>query len=77
MTTARILRGPARVLRRLVRRAMKPLRLAVVNHQVAAAEQNVDYFEGVRVEASTLKQQAAEQVSRLAARRMGIERGVL
>ncbi|WP_288379802.1 hypothetical protein [uncultured Massilia sp.] len=56
---------------------MKPLRLAVVNHQVAAAEQNVDYFEGVRVEASTLKQQAAEQVSRLAARRMGIERGVL
>lgn len=77
MTAARILRGPARVLRRLVRRATRPLRLAVVRAQLATAEQNVDYFEGVRVEASTLKQQAAEQASRLAARRMGIERGVL
>ena len=77
MTAARILRGPARVLRRLARRVTKPLRLAVVRAQLATAEQNVDYFEGVRVEASTLKQQAAEQVARLAARRMGIERGVL
>lgn len=77
MTAARILRGPARVLRRLVRRATKPLRLAVVRAQLATAEQNVDYFEGVRVEASQLKQEATDQVSRLAARLMGIERGVL
>ncbi len=77
MTATRILRGPARVLRRLVRRATKPLRLAVVRAQLATAEQNVDYFEGARVEASQLKQEATEQLSRLAARLQGIERGVL
>lgn len=65
-----------RILRRLVRRATRPLRLAVVRAQLATAEQNVDYFEGVRVEASELKREAIEQVSRLAARRMAIERGV-
>lgn len=67
----------ARILRRLVRRATKPLRLAVVRHQLATVEQNVNYYEQVRVEASQLKQGATEQLSRLAARLQGIERGVL
>ncbi|MDK6077912.1 hypothetical protein [Massilia varians] len=66
-----------RILRRLVRRATKPLRLAIVRVQLATAEQHVNYYEGVRVEASEMKKQATERVSQLAARCMGIERGVL
>lgn len=51
IAATRITRGPYRVLRRLVRKAFKPLLLVVNRHQVALSEQNVRYLDDARIEA--------------------------
>lgn len=71
MTTA------ARILRRLVRRATKPLRLWLTECQLEKSRENVSYFESVRVYLTQKEREEVERQAQLAARRLGIERGVL
>lgn len=57
MTAAtRITRGPFRVVRRLARKAVKPLRLAVIRHQMALSAGNVQALEEARIETISLLQ---------------------
>ena len=76
MTTARILRGPYRVLRRLVLRATKPLRLWLTECQLEKSRENVSYFESVRALLAQKEREEVERQTQLAARRMAIERGL-
>jgi hypothetical protein len=76
MTVARILRGPARILRRLVRRATKPLRLWLTECQLEKSRENVSYFESVRALLAQKEREEVERQTQLAARRMAIERGL-
>ena len=59
-----------RIHSRTVRRLTKPLRLAVLSHQLAASDQNIAYFEDARKEAAELiaaehRRQVALQMARL------------
>lgn len=66
----RITTGPSRVLRRLARKLTKPLRLAVIKHQLALSEGNVLALEGARLEATELmRDEALRQVRLMQARR--------
>lgn len=65
-----------RIARRLMRRMTRPLRLLRNAHQLAVAEQNIAYYEGVRVDASAKKQLETDRLSQLACKRMAIERGL-
>ena len=47
----RIHRGPFRVIRRLVRKLFKPLRLALLRHQMALSDSNVRHLHDLRIEA--------------------------
>ena len=72
----RITTGPSRVLRRLVRNLTKPLRLAVINHQLALSEGNLLALEGARIETiEMLRDENFRQVV-LMQRRQDIERGI-
>ena len=62
--------------RRLVRNLTKPLRLAVIRHQLALSEGNLLALEGARVEAiEMLRDENFRQVV-LMQRRQDIERGI-
>ena len=73
----RIHRGPFRVIRRLARKLLKPLRLAVIRHQMALSDQNVRYLDDMRIEAICALNAEHKRQTQLAARLMGVERGVL
>ena len=69
----RIHRGPFRVIRRLARKLLKPLRLAVIRHQMALSDQNVRYLDDARIEAiCALNYEHRRQVA-LAMRRRELE----
>lgn len=51
IAATRIHRGPFRVIRRMVRKLLKPLRLAVIRHQMALSEGNVRHLDDLRIEA--------------------------
>lgn len=51
IAATRIHRGPFRVIRRLARKLFKPLRLAVIRHQMALSEGNVRHLDDLRIEA--------------------------
>jgi hypothetical protein len=62
--------------RRLVRNLTKPLRLAVINHQLALSEGNLLALEGARIETiEMLRDENFRQVV-LMQRRQDIERGI-
>lgn len=62
--------------RRLVRNLTKPLRLAVIRHQLALSEGNLLALEGARIEAiEMLRDENFRQVV-LMQRRQDIERGI-
>lgn len=67
----------ARILRRLVRRATKPIRKWITECQIEKSRENVQYFDSVRQ--YLIERERAEVVkqTQLAARLMGIERNVL
>lgn len=67
----------ARILRRLVRRATKPLRLWLTECQIEKSRENADYFASVRAYLVEKEREEVQRQAQLAARRMGIERGVL
>lgn len=67
----------ARILRRLVRRATKPLRLWLTECRIEKSRENVSYYESVRAYLVEKEREEVERQAQLAARRMGIERGVL
>ncbi|MDY0975021.1 hypothetical protein SOM61_08605 [Massilia sp. CFBP9012] len=75
VATARIARGPYRVLRRLARKLTKPLRLAVIRHQLALSEGNVRHLELARVEAVAMLQAEHMRQVKLMQRRQQIEQG--
>ena len=75
MTAARILRALCRILRRLVRRATKPLRLWLTELQLEKSRENVSYFESVRAYLVEKEQQELARQSQLAAKRIAIEEG--
>lgn len=54
IAATRITRGPFRVVRRLVRKLLKPVRLRITGVQMAASDENIAHLEAVRVEASRL-----------------------
>lgn len=54
IAATRITTGPYRIARRLVRKAIKPLLLAVNRHQMVLSEGNVLALEGARLEAVEL-----------------------
>ena len=65
-----------RTARRLVRRLTKPLRLAVIRHQLALSEGNVLALEGARIETiEMLRDENFRQVA-LMQRRQDIQRGI-
>ncbi|WP_208281117.1 hypothetical protein [Massilia oculi] len=51
IAATRIHRGPYRVIRRLARKLLKPLRLAVIRHQIALSDGNVRHLNDLRIEA--------------------------
>lgn len=51
IAATRIHRSPYRVIRRLARKLLKPLRLAVIRHQLALSEQNIRAIDDARIEA--------------------------
>lgn len=51
IAATRIHRGPYRVIRRLARKLLKPLRLAVIRHQLALSEGNVRHLNDMCIEA--------------------------
>ena len=62
--------------RRLVRNLTKPLRLAVINHQLALSEGNLLALEGARIETiEMLRDENLRQVV-LMQRRQDIQRGI-
>jgi len=62
--------------RRLVRELTKPLRLAVINHQLALSEGNLLALEGARIETiEMLRDENFRQVV-LMQRRQDIQRGI-
>jgi hypothetical protein len=62
--------------RRLVRNLTKPLRLAVINHQLALSEGNLLALEGARIETiEMLRDENFRQVV-LMQRRQDIQRGI-
>lgn len=67
----------ARILRRLARRATKPLRLWLTECQIEKSRENVSYYASVREYLVQKEREEVERQAQLAARRMGIERGVL
>lgn len=75
IAATRIHRGPFRVIRRLTRKLLKPLRLAVLRHQMALSAGNVQHLEDTRIEVlSLLRAEHVRQVG-LMQRRQQIERG--
>lgn len=65
-----------RIARRLVRNLTKPLRLAVIRHQLALSEGNVRALNDVRIESiKMLNDEHVRQVG-LMQRRQQIERGM-
>ena len=66
----------ARKARRLVRELTKPLRLAVINHQLALSDGNLLALEGARIETiEMLRDENFRQVV-LMQRRQDIQRGI-
>lgn len=65
----------ARILRRLARRATKPLRLAIIRSKLTTSDQNIAYYKQARDEATELI--AAEHRNQVALmlRQRDIERG--
>lgn len=51
IAATRIHRGPFRIVRRLARKLFKPLRLAVIRHQLALSEQNIRAIDDARITA--------------------------
>ena len=73
IAATRIHRGPVRIVRRLARKLLKPLRLAVIRHQMALSDQNVRYLDDARIEAiCALNYEHRRQVA-LAMRRRELE----
>ncbi len=77
IAATRIHRGPFRVIRRLARKLLKPLRLAVIRHQLALSEQNIRAIDDARIEAICMLNAEHQRMARLAAKLLGVERGVL
>ncbi|WP_273036790.1 hypothetical protein [Massilia timonae] len=75
IAAARIHRGPYRVIRRLARKLLKPLRLAVIRHQLALSEGNVRALEEARVEAISMLHAEHRRQVKLMQRRQEIEQG--
>lgn len=75
IATTRIHRGPYRVIRRLARKLLKPLRLAVIRHQLALSEGNVRALEEARVEAISMLHAEHRRQVKLMQRRQQIEQG--
>lgn len=75
IAATRIHRGPYRVVRRLVRKLAKPLRLAVIRHQLALSEGNVRALEDARVEAISMLHAEHRRQVKLMQRRQQIEQG--
>ena len=75
IAATRIHRGPYRVIRRLVRKLLKPLRLAVIRHQIALSEGNVRALEEARVEAISMLHAEHRRQVKLMQRRQQIEQG--
>ena len=67
----------ARILRRLVRHATKPLRLWLTECQIEKSRENVTYFESVRAYLAEKEREEVERQTQLAARRQAIERGLV
>jgi hypothetical protein len=76
IAATRITTGPYRTARRLVRRLTKPLRLAVIRHQLALSEGNVLALEGMRIEAAELLREENFRQVALMQRQQQIERGI-
>ena len=74
IAAARITSGPYRVARRLARKLTKPLRLAVIRHQLALSENNVWALEGARLEAIELLQAEHRRQVQLMQRRREVQR---
>lgn len=75
LTVPRITASPYRNARRLVRKLTKPLRLAVINRQLALSDGNLLALEGARIETiEMLRDENFRQVV-LMQRRQDIERG--
>lgn len=66
----------ARILRRLVRRATKPLRLWLTECQLEKSRENVTYWQSVRALLEQAEREEVERQTQLAARRMAIERNL-
>lgn len=77
IATLRIHRGPYRVIRRLARKLLKPLRLAVIRHQMALSDGNVRHLNDLRIEAICALNAEHKRQAQLAAKLLGVERGVL
>ncbi|QYG03865.1 hypothetical protein [Massilia sp. NP310] len=75
IAATRIHRGPYRVVRRLARKLLKPLRLAVIRHQLALSEGNVRALEEARVEAISMLHAEHRRQVKLMQRRQQIEQG--
>jgi len=73
----RLTRGPYRVVRRLARKLLKPLRLAVIRHQLALSEQNIRAIDDARIEAICMLNAEHKRMTQLSAKLLGVERGVL
>ena len=73
IAATRIHRGPYRALRRLARKLLKPLRLAVIRHQIAASAENIAHYEAVRYEALLLIASENRRQVKLAMQRNAIE----
>lgn len=75
IATTRIHLGPYRVVRRLARKLLKPLRLAVIRHQLALSEQNVRYIDDARIEAICALNAEHKRQVELMARLRAVEGG--
>ena len=65
-----------RILRRLIRRATKPVRLWITECQLEKSRENVDYFESVRRYLIEQERKEVNRQAHLAARRQAIQRGL-
>lgn len=63
----------ARKARRLARKLTKPLRLAVIKHQLALSEGNVLALEGARIEAVELMRDEHQRQVKLMMKRRQVE----
>lgn len=73
IAAARITRGPLRVVRRLVRKALKPIALYLADRRVRLSEERADYLLSLRTSIAPVEKRERERTVQLVGLRNQIQ----